>query len=355
MIYNKVFIYADKNNGSILQCQVVDCHMDLDVKESERLFKEAHGFEGDVELLFFDIEEYNKLLKSEVETVLFINEDKKIDARYSPKMDMNTKLIYGLMDPQRPYTEEQVANIYYKDYLNTNLANCLFSNNSNIFEYKFLTLDQITLRPNIAAKNWDTYFHDPFLKSAARDKLQLGKSILEKGTYFPIQVLPNPDGYTYSIREGNHRIYSLKIAQMYDLVPEDFKILAIILPYTLFVRDGIPAHDKFLKESIPVRYNIDPVWGTGTLNDPEYLERVKLSIKNERGVFINDYTVENMINSAYEGFQSLHIYPIFLRDLFYKYPNIKPSGINTSPELFEKWATERKEQMNVIRNLQSGY
>lgn len=350
MIKNKVIIYADKHTGEIYSNQIFEEHIDLNIEESIRLFKAANQIEKDLEILIFDPQDQSKLIKTGVESILFINDKKQLDARYAPKMDMNIKLIYDLMDPKRPYTEQDVANIYLEDYINTNLANCLFSNNSNIFQYKFLSLDQITLRPNIAAKNWDTYFHDPFLKDAARDKMTLGKSILENGTYFPIQVLPNPDGETYCIREGNHRIYSLKIAQMYDLVPADFKILAIILPYTLFIRDGIPMHDKFLQEKIDIRYNIDPVWGTETLIDKEYWARVQQSVKENNDIFVNDYTVQTTASTAYEGFQSLHIYPIFLRDLLYKYPNVKPVQFNTNPELFEQWKKEQLEKKEKIKN-----
>ena len=347
MLTNKLLAYANPETGEIYSADIVNLYMEPNFEKMVEMYKDTHPEleNSPVEIFIFDQKRYKDLLKKDIDTIFYISEDKKLKAKYRPKnRTINPQYLYSLMEPARPYTMQQVEKIYHEDYLNTNLYNCLFSSNDKHIQYKFLSLDELNLRPTVAVKNWDTYFYDPFLKDSAEDKMKLGLDILENGTYFPIWVFQNqPEDKTYLVKEGNHRVYSLKLAQAYGYVPKDFKILSIILPHAEWAESFTSSihYEKYLNNPIDIRYNIDPVWGTSSLNDPNFFEDIKKSLIEEEHI-INEYTVESKIYTVYELYQSLHIYPLFLRDLFYNFSDIKPAKFLTDEKKFIEWKNKVK-------------
>ena len=338
MIEKQYLAYYDKANGEILSLQKIEMASDLNIEESIILFKQANNYlDKDIDINFFSFDEYDKLYEPELLNLFYIDlKNKKLKVSYSYKKSFGSiKYLWNNMNPQRQYTEEQVIKMYEEDYININLKNCL-NHQDKFFQYKFLALDELDLRDEVMTKNWDTYFQDPYLLDSASDKTILAKSIVENGTYYPIQATISDNRSTYLVREGNHRVASLKIGQMYGIVPQDYKILCITMDSTLF-SPFTRTLKGILNSPIKGRYNIDPVWGSKNIDNDFYLNQIKEHVKSNNEIFIDDYTVETQAYTIYDAYKFLYIYPLFLRDLLYKYPNIKPSKIINDEKLFNDW------------------
>jgi hypothetical protein len=52
---------------------------------------------------------------------------------------------------------------------------------------------------------------------------------------------------------------------------------------------------------------------------------------------INEYTVESEAKTLHDAYQFIYIYPLFLRDLLYMFPEVKPSPILNNEKLFNEW------------------
>lgn len=341
MIEKQYLAYYDKNNGEILSLQRIEMATDLNIEESILLFKEFNNYsDKDIGMKFFSFDDYNKLYEPDFYNFFYVDTiNDKIKCQYSSKPSSSEAFLWYEMDPQRQYTKEQVLDMYLNDYLNCNLKNCL-KHPDKFFSYKFLSLNELTLRDDVMSRNWDTYFKDPYLSSAAGNKLKLAESIMDIGTYYPIQVVKNDDCSTYEVREGNHRIASLKLGQIYGIVPKGYKICCIISEPLLYSK--IEANIKgVLSEPLTYRYNIDALWGVKGLNDIEFQNRIYKNILEKNEILINDYTAEAKGVTIQNARNAIYIYPLFLRDLFHFYRDeLKPAKFLNNEQLFEEWIKE---------------
>lgn len=337
-IKNKYLAYFSTKTGSIISLEKIYELDGFDKNSSLAFFKTVNNIEDEIDLEFFDFEEYDKLYEPDFINLFYIDVNKrklKVSYSYKKSFVSSSRYLWSNMDPQRPYTEEQVKEMYEQDYINCNLKNVL-AHKDKFFQYEFVPLDQLVLREDVMSKNWDTYFKDPYLLDSASDKTKLAKSIMENGTYYPIQVVTNGDCETYTVREGNHRIASLKIGQAYGIVPEDYKILCVIMTPVMFSA-SVKTLQGVLTTPVIGRYNIDPVWTSKNVTDEFYRNKIKESVEFNNEKFINEYTVETQKDTIYDAYKFLYIYPLFLRDLLYKYPNIKPSKVINDEKLFNEW------------------
>lgn len=344
ILENKILIYYNKNNNKILQMEFIKFLYGFNKEESLALFNQVNNIKDfSTELTILDKKEYDCYfnLCSQTQLIPIIEYDAeknilKFDYNLDHSYHFAESCYWNQHNPQRHYSFEQVLNLYHDNYLNFNLKNILTSDN-NLY-VKFLSLDQLILCEETLSKDWNGCFLDPFLDEYSEDKTELGKSILEKGTYFPCQVFLNYDYETYIVREGNHRIASLKLCQLQGLVPDDFKICCIVLPRDFFTTKVM--NNYKIAHAFEAQYILECYWGRNVINDKEYNNIVKEELKKNNHLLLNDYLVQQKITTFKELFGALNLFPLFLRDLFYLYKNIKPAEIINNEELFFKWLNE---------------
>ena len=337
MIKDKLLIYYNNTNDQILSFEIINQSGDINIERSIKLFNKQNNItEDSTRLTILEKDRYFELFNPNVENVLsYDSKENKISIIYQPfSLKESSSYVYGNMNPKREYTEEQVYKMYNEDYINTNLRN-VFKHPQG-FESKWLSLDQISLNDKVTAKNWTNYFKDPYLNDSADNKLKLAESILEIGTFWPCVVIEDYDGVSYCSREGNHRILSLKLAQLYDMVPDDFKILCIVLPRKVFNHTGY-LYDHKLSEPIIGRYNMDAVWGTNYFGNEILTEKIKQNILDKGEKIIDSFTIESKGTRVLEMYEFTYIYPLFLRDLLYMNKSIKPSPVINNEEVFNNW------------------
>ena len=206
--------------------------------------------------------------------------------------------------------------MYYNDYINFNLKNIIKSKN---FRFEFVSLDELNIRPIISQKNWAHFSTDPFLSTMTKDKFLLGQDILEHGMYYPF-IACYIDNKAY-VMEGNHRIQSLKLLKNNGIIKEDKKFLC------LFIEDKDLCQNNYnilLKTPVYLRHNIHAEYCDEILNNQISLNTLKEKIKNEGGVFINDYTYEKLATKVSDVIMTTHYYPLWIRDLIYYYKDEYP-------------------------------
>ena len=234
MIKDKLLLYYDKSNDQILSFEIINQSAYINIERSIKLFNKVNNITDDsTNMVLLEKEQYLNLFNPNVENILlFDSKTNKLSVKYQPfSLRRSSAYVYNNMNPKREYTEDQVYKMYHEDYINTNLLNVF--RHPQGFETRWLSLDQISLNEQVIAKNWTNYFKDPFLDDCSDNKIKLAESVLENGTYWPCAVIEGFDG-TYSAREGNHRILSLKLAQLHGIVSDDFKLLCIVLPRKVF-------------------------------------------------------------------------------------------------------------------------
>lgn len=342
-LYNKILLYYNSITNQILHMEFVEVMKGFNEEESLLLFNLNQNIkDNSTKVAFLDQEDYPDLFIDNLTSIIeYSPELKKLIIHYEMQEGggvSSERFYWNNHNPQRQYSQEEVLNIYYNDYLNCNLKNVLKSNNNIYIE--FLPLDKLLLNENTLVKDWDGCFQDPFLDEFNSNKIALGQSILEKGTYFPCMVFLDYDLEHYHIREGNHRIASLKLCQLRGLVPDDYKICCIVLPRDLGLnmRDSIYNHN--LTDKIKSRYILECFWTPRVINDEDYLKIVKENLIKQNHQLLNDYVVEYEVTSYVGLYEAVHAFPLFLRDLFYHYPEIKPATIINDEKEFQKWLKE---------------
>lgn len=191
------------------------------------------------------------------------------------------------------YTEQEIRYNYYHNYKH-NLLNVI-----KLFDYDFIPIKDILLTSDIT-ECWSEWSVDLFLQDVNQDKIKLAKSIIQNGTYWPLQVLQFNN--QYYIYEGRHRISSLKLALNECLIDETFEMFSIIVPSKIF----------YIFEIDYLNYDIEPV-------ELYYNE---------------DFTELKTITKIRDAFFSIQQYPRFLRNWLYKYPNIKPLPLINNKEMW---------------------
>lgn len=340
MIKDKLLLYYDKSNDQILSFEIINQSADINIERSIQLFNKVNNITDDsTNMVLLEKDQYLNLFNPNVQNILlFDSKTNTLSVKYQPfNLRRSSAYVYKNMDPKREYSEEQVYQMYNEDYINTNLRN-VFKHPQG-FKTKWLTLDQISLNEQVMAKNWTHYFNDPYLQDASDNKLKLAESVLEMGTFWPCMVIEDYNGL-YSAREGNHRILSLKLAQLYDIVPKDFKLLCIVLPRKVFNYTKY-LYDHKLSEPVIGRYSIDAVWGTNHLGNDILTKRIEQNILDKDESILNSYTVEKKGFRLLEMYEFVYIYPLFLRDLLYINKNIKPNPIINNEEVFNSWLEEK--------------
>lgn len=338
MIENKYLIYYNINTGFIYHIEKIKLAIPLNKESSLELFKKNNNLQNqNIDFKYFDYKDYDDLVVPYLQNSFYIdvNNNMSLEVNYSPKQRIHTQYLYNLMNPQRPYTKEQVEEMYYKHYLDINIKNILKHPDKH-FTWKFIPLQDLELRVEVMSKNWSNHFYDPFLEEYEDEKTKLAESIMNQGTYFPIQVTANEDWKTYTVREGNHRIASLKLGQLYGIVPEDYKILCFVVEHFNYSA-AEKTINGLLSEPLYGCQNIDPVFGSVVYSNKNYYDKIKNSIKSNGYEMLNDYTFLMSTTQMKEAYDYIYIYPLFLRDLFYKYPEIKPAKVLNDETLFKEW------------------
>ena len=343
---NKILVYFNKYTNKVLQLETVEFMQGFLKKESIECFNLANGIEDDsTSITILNQEDYSDLFVNGLTNIIsYDSESNKLIVNYRMQEGGNSseRFYWNNHNPQRQYTEQEALDIYYNDYLNFNLKNVLRSNNN--INIEFLPLDKLILDEDIMVKDWEGCFQDPFLDAYDYDKIALGKSILEKGTYFPCMVFLDYDMEYYHVREGNHRVASLKLCQLMGLVPDNFKICCIILPRDLGVNVFTNTYNYNLLKPLKARYILECFWTPKVIEDQEYLEIVKKNLKEQEHELLNDYLVEYKITTYMGLFEAIHAFPLFLRDLFFHYENIKPALIINDENEFKKWLLFKEEK-----------
>ena len=332
-IINKVIIYY--NEIGIISYTIVDFISGWNSEESLKLFNKINGITDDsTKIKFIEKDEYTNMLNPGSTNTLKYNPEKDEVYMEYGKMNLRSRsYLWNDMSPRIEYMEEQVVDIYNNYYLE-NIKRVI--NHPEGFEAKFLSLDDLTLSYQSVVQSWGTRFEDPYLKDFDKDKLELAESILNNGTFWPILVVEDFDMQHYAVREGTHRIASLKLAKEFGIVPEDYKILCIVLPRNIS-QGTATFNDDTLSTPITGYSSIECVWGTTYLENEQIKQGIFREIVENGGEIINDYTMAQTLNTKTGMYRMLYVYPLFLRDLMYNYKNIKPSKIINDEASFNEW------------------
>lgn len=246
--------------------------------------------------------------------------------------DVKRNPFYNFMDYQRDYSIEQVKLIYNEDYINFNLKNIL--HHPEGFEYKWISIKDLNLDVDTISFDWNSS-HDPYAKECNNNKLIFAEELINKGTYFPIIVTLEDTGYY--VWEGQHRIQALKIAVAHNLISQNYELLCIIVSSGLIASQRLNKKIKQNNNSIKGRFIIEQKYGSEILINKKYQQQVYDYIKNKGFNIINDYTVEENTTDRVEMYNYLTHYPLFLRDLFFKYKEIEPNKIINNKDAFFEW------------------
>lgn len=250
----------------------------------------------------------------------------------------NKNRTYADHEYKREYSLEQVQDMYYNDYINFNLRNAI---ENNILEARFIPIKDLNIRPRITQRTWKYFVNDPYLKDMHDDKLKLGRSILEIGTWYPFVVAPmTKDDDKLYVFEGNHRIISLKLLAMIGEISEDFKVMCLVLPTDYFTFKE-KTNYTVLPFPVKYRYILEDVYGCDILVNQELLNKTLDKVKSDGEIFINDYTVEAVGTKMSDIIGVVHAYPLFLRDLIYLHDSkVLPSPIINNEEKFKEWIND---------------
>lgn len=247
----------------------------------------------------------------------------------------NKNRTYADHEFKRDYTLEQVYEMYNEDYINFNLRNAILG---GVLKAEFIPIKDLNIRPRITQRTWKYFVNDPYLKEMSDDKLKLGRSIIEMGTWYPFVVAPmTKDDNTLYVFEGNHRIISLKLLAMNGEISEDFKVLCLVLPtdYYTFKEE---TNFTTLPSPVKYRYILEDVYGCDILADEQLLQKTLKQIEDSGEVLINDYTIEASGTKMADIIGVVHAYPLFLRDLIYLHDSkVLPSPIINDENKFKEW------------------
>lgn len=335
---NNVYAFYQKSNLKILDIvetpldnidpnSFIMSHLELDDKYANLTFDEIGWNKTDTLELPFGT-------GNQVFYFLDINNDLKLSYTIQGDSSASHNAVYGDQKNKRPYTKEQIMDMYNSDFLNYNLKNIINSNNG--VTATFVLLKEMNLRIRMTSKGWKSFYSDPYLDDSAEDKLVLAKLIKENGTFYPIITSKLYHGNDKSyVLEGNHRVISLLLLQAEGELPDDFKLLCIDFPLTKEEIYGSLMYG-LMPDPVPIRKVYESIFSSEVLVDKELDERIRKSLDSSM-TFINDYTIETVAKTWMELFYGLDFYPHWLRDLFYMNNITKGSDIINKEEVFKEW------------------
>lgn len=344
-MFNQVIVLFNNNTKTILTTLTPNnTNINLeDFISGQMKYNEKfqHLTREDIGISFIDKQEYQKNLGY---TNSYINQyinpkTNEIDFDIQKRKAIpNKNRTYADHEYKREYSLEQVKEMYYEDYINFNLRNTILN---GVLEARFIPIKDLNIRPRITQRTWKYFVNDPYLKDIHDDKLKLGRSILEMGTWYPFVVAPmTKDDDKLYVFEGNHRIISLKLLAMTGEISEDFKVMCLVLPtdYYTFKEE---TNYITLPSPVKYRYILEDVYGCDILADNVLLSKALNKIRESNEKLINDYTVEATGTKMSDIISVVHAYPLFLRDLIYLHDSkVLPSKIINNEEEFKKWIQE---------------
>lgn len=270
---------------------------------------------------------------------IMINADKSTLVHFSKMVTRtNANLLYDSMLYKRDYTTEEISSIYSEHYINHNIRNAI---KSGYYEAMFFPISQIHVNLGVTADSWKGFFNDPFLSTCADDKLKLANLIIRDGTYFPIIISKaNPVDKNYYVVEGSHRIISLKLAEKNGLIDPNHKVLVIRMPYNrecFYTMKNEPELRPKLDTPLSFRYQIECEYGSYVNSSDEIRKCIHDSIISDGERVVNDFTGELLCDDVFDIYHHITTYPLFLRDLFSRHPEVKPSEVINNEKMFEEW------------------
>ncbi|MBO7210854.1 MAG: hypothetical protein J6V44_07580 [Methanobrevibacter sp.] len=108
-IKNKYLAYFSTKTGSIISLEKIYELDGFDKNSSLAFFKTVNNIEDEIDLEFFDFEEYDKLYEPDFINLFYIDVNKrklKVSYSYKKSFVSSSRYLWSNMDPQRPYTEE---------------------------------------------------------------------------------------------------------------------------------------------------------------------------------------------------------------------------------------------------------
>lgn len=334
-----VFVLYDKINFEIITItdhQIPKISKEQYLIERVNLESKCQGRNiDDFAVIETDRETYYKIVK-DIKFYDIVVDPLKQDLVYITKKNETHNCTYNIQDIKRNFSYEEITKMYYEDYINVNLRNCL-SNQS--IDYEFIKLKDLKLRTQMFNKNWNYFYSDPFLAEASADKILLGKEIIERGMYWPVVVAPmynnSPnDNYVF---EGTHRIISLKLCAMEGFIDDNFEVFCLKYSENY---EQLNVLKQFLPLQTPykVRNLLEILYGNRLIVDEERLAEVLNSVSLAGDKMIDTYTIEYTAQTIHDEFVALQTYPHWLRDLIYTYKDtFKPSSIFQNKTNFEEW------------------
>lgn len=257
-------------------------------------------------------------------------------AKFPLRVNTRHNITYQIQEYKRNYSVDDIHRMYNDHYINFNLKNFIKSEN---FRCSFRYLRDLNIRTHTLNKNWNYFHGDPFLLDVHENKLDLGRDILNNGTYWPVVISPIHDNRPdkFYVFEGGHRVVSLKLLALEGEVPDDFKILCLEFPcdYNILSVEQMyfPLKNKFL-----IRGSLETLYGCNILVDENKLKEVYQAIETDGNKLIDDYTLEYTANNYEAMIDGTQIYPHYLRDLIYTVrEEIKPSPIINDEKIFRNW------------------
>lgn len=255
------------------------------------------------------------------------------------KLNLDTtviiKKIWNTQKYHREFSSEEVYEMYNEDYINFNLRNAIIG---GFVEAKFIPIKDLGVRPESVTCGWKSFNDNPYLMQWNDDKLELGRSIKEIGTWFPFVVdIYDSDINKMYVYEGNHRIIALKLLAANGEIDDNFKVLCL-RPLFSHPHGKHRMSQKLSETPMKYRYVIENLYSGDVLENELLFEEVKNTIAKKNEVFVNQYTVETTAEYVSELFEALVDYPYLLTYLIHSHnDSILPSKIINDEKEFMKW------------------
>lgn len=228
--------------------------------------------------------------------------------------------------------------MYYNDYINFALRPMIIS---GYVKAEFVKIKNIELLPEDIETIWEQNYNNPYLHDDNFRLENLGKSIIDIGTWFPVFIFPNNNQENkYYVYEGRHRLASLLLLQDKGILENDYEIFCIITHK--LIRDDY--HEYLpLKKAIGYRTIFNPIFYCSREHLKITAEGFDLAISVDGGTRINDYTAQYEAKSADEIMRAVMRYHFPLTRLIYFVGNsIKPSSIINNKKEYYKWINEEQ-------------
>jgi hypothetical protein len=335
---NSVIVFYNKNNAKI----VLMMQQQFPPIEEEILYENfcsmeeysKQGGKNTFDYVIINNELYREYIDNLEYKQLIIDPVKK-QATLEYKLRVIQNSTYNIQEHKRSFSVDEVYKMYNEYYINFNLKNYLKSNN---FKYSFRTLKELHIRTQSLNKNWNYFHSDPFLIDMHENRVNLAKDIVEHGTYWPIVIAPtSTDPDKFYVFEGGHRVTALKLLNLEEELPKDFKLFCLEFPmdYKELCVEQVYVQ---LKNPFRIRGLIETFYENKILVDQKKLQDVHRSIEKNNYKWVDDYTIELIAENIDMLLTGTQVYPHFLRDLIYTMRDqIKPSPIINDENAFTEW------------------